>query len=151
MKKNILVTRTALILFGCSSSQKTQQNTLSTDMNTSLMETYWKLTELMGQPVITTEIMNKEMHIIIKKEGNTITGHGGCNSFRGTYTVKEGTDRVSFSQMASTLMACVNMKKETIFLDVLQKADNYAIKGNVLSLNKARMSPLAKFEAVLMK
>jgi heat shock protein HslJ len=48
-------------------------------------------------------------------------------------------------------MACGNMEKETIFMELLQKADNYSIKGNVLSLNKGRMAPLAKFEAVYLK
>jgi hypothetical protein len=43
------------------------------------------------------------------------------------------------------------MEKEVAFMEVLQKADNYAIQGKTLSLNKARMAPLAKFEAVYVK
>jgi heat shock protein HslJ len=43
------------------------------------------------------------------------------------------------------------MEKETSFMEALQKADNYAIEGKILSLNKVRMAPLAKFEAVYLK
>jgi heat shock protein HslJ len=43
------------------------------------------------------------------------------------------------------------MEKEATFMEALQKADNYSIQGKILSLNKARMAPLAKFEAVYLK
>jgi hypothetical protein len=33
-------------------------------------------------------------------------------------------------------------------LDVLKMVDNYTIQGKQLSLNKAKMAPLARFEAV---
>ncbi len=118
--------------------------------NTSLTGTYWKLTELMGQPIVNTDDTLKEMHIILKSEGNQINGHGGCNSFMGGYTLLVG-NRISFTQLANTMMACSNMDKEKEFMDQLQKVDNYAITGNKLSLHKARMAPLARFEAVYMK
>jgi heat shock protein HslJ len=90
------------------------------------------------------------MRMILKKEGNQVSGNGGCNSFRGSYTLLEG-NRLSFSQLVSTKMACINMEKEGTFMEVLQKADNYSIQGKILSLNKSRMAPLAKFEAVYLK
>lgn len=144
-----------LFLFGCSQSKKSTGTanavTAPADVNSALTETYWKLTELMGTPIPANDKDKKEKHLILKKENNIVFGHAGCNSFRGTYTLQEGTFRISFSKMAVTMMACPNMENETVFLEVLGKADNYAIKGNVLSLNKARMAPLAKFEAVLMQ
>jgi hypothetical protein len=33
-------------------------------------------------------------------------------------------------------------------IEVLGRADNYSILGDKLSLNKARMAPLARFEAI---
>lgn len=115
----------------------------------SLEETYWKLTELMGQPVPRLETNNKEAHIILKS-GNRIQGFAGCNNIMGAYEVKDKF-LISFSGVASTMMACPDMESEDTLKKVLEKADNYTIKGNTLSLNKARMAPLAKFEAVYLK
>jgi len=115
----------------------------------SLEETYWKLTELMGQPVPRPEPNKKETHIILKS-GNRIQGFAGCNNIMGAYEVGDKFS-ISFSGVASTLMACPDMKTEETLKEVLEQADNYTIKGNTLSLNKARMAPLAKFEAVYLK
>ena len=92
----------------------------SANTNTQLTETYWKLTELMGEPIVQATGTKTEMHLVLKKEGNLVYGNGGCNSFRGSYTLLEG-NRLSFSQLAGTLMACINMEKETAFMEVLQK------------------------------
>jgi heat shock protein HslJ len=137
-----------IILAGCSTSKKMNLETIQTE-NTSLTETYWRLTELKGDPVLFSDGQKKEMHLILKKDGNLVNGHGGCNSFRAIYKLQDGT-RLSFSQIAGTLMACENMQKESEFLETLQKVDNYTILGKVLSLQKAKLAPLAKFEAVYM-
>ena len=114
-----------------------------------LEETYWKLTELMGESVARPDPNGKEAHIILKS-GNRLQGFAGCNSIMGTYEVTNKFS-ISFSGVATTLMACVDMKKEDTLKKVLEQVDNYSIKGNNLSLNKARMAPLAKFEAVYLK
>jgi len=154
MKTAIILICTGLFLFGCASGKKTTATkngvTSQTVSNATLVETHWKLTELMGQPVI-TDANNREMYISLKKEGNMVMGNDGCNSFRGTYTLQEAAFRISFSPLAATLMACVNMEKGKEFMEVLGRIDNYAILGNTLSLNKARMAPLARFEAVTIK
>jgi heat shock protein HslJ len=115
----------------------------------SLQETYWKLTELMGQPVPGPEPDKKEAHIILKSD-NRLQGFAGCNNIMGSYELKNELS-ITFSGVASTLMACPDMKTEDALKKVLEQADNYTIKGNTLSLNKARMAPLAKFEAVYLK
>lgn len=117
------------------------------DMN--LVEKYWKLTELFGEAVTTPE-GGKEAHMILKGEGNRVQGNAGCNSFNGTYILKPG-NRISFSQMASTMMMCVNMDTETKLHQVFEMVDNYVVNGDSLVLNKARMAPLARFEAVYLK
>ena len=48
--------------------------------------------------------------------------------------------------MTSTPKACQEMEIETQLFKVLETVDNYSIKGGVLSLNRAKMAPLAKFE-----
>jgi heat shock protein HslJ len=141
-----------LVIAGC----KPQQKTVSMPPpppplpNVEMVETYWKLTELMGQPIVKTENMRSEIHIILKKEGNRVQGFSGCNTIMGGYELKEG-NRITFSQMASTMMACDEMETESLFNKMLGEVDNYSIKGNSMTLNRARMAPMARFEAVLMK
>lgn len=45
-------------------------------------------------------------------------------------------------------MACIDMEVENQFMAVLEKANNYSLNGNTMTLNKAKMAPLAIFEAV---
>lgn len=111
-----------------------------------ITEKYWKLVELNGQPVRTEE-GNREAFLILKEEDNRAHGNGGCNTFNGSYEMKEG-NRITFSKMASTLMACVDMETEQQFMQVLETVDNYNLTETTLILNKARMAPLARFEVV---
>lgn len=151
LKQCLIILFTFLSLLSCNSTKKSTNTAMSSaNTNAELVETYWKLTELMGEPIVMATGAKTEMHLLLKKEGNLVNGNGGCNSFRGSYTVLE-SNRLSFSQLVGTRMACIDMEKETTFMEVLQKADNYALQGKILSLNKGRMAPLAKFEAVYMK
>jgi heat shock protein HslJ len=115
-------------------------------IDTGLVEKYWKLTELFGEPVSTPK-EGKEAHIIFRKEGNRMNGNSGCNDFNGTYRLNPG-DRIGFSQTVSTLMMCSDMETETRLNRVFQMADKYVVNGNSLTLNNAGMDTLACFEAV---
>ncbi|MDR0371185.1 MAG: META domain-containing protein [Prevotellaceae bacterium] len=125
-------------------------NHLLRKTNSSMLtEKYWRLTELNGKAVGNS--MRREPHIVLRIADNRITGNSGCNGFSGSYTLNEETKRISFSEMISTRMACMNMEfNEQELLDVFGITDNYSISadGNTLTLNKARMAPLAVFEAV---
>lgn len=114
-----------------------------------ITEKYWRLIELHGKPVVIPKEQQRETHMILKEQENRVVGHGGCNSFFGTYELKGTTIR--FSGIGSTQMACPNMEDEAAFFRVLQQADNYTMKGDTLSLNKARMAPLARFLVVYLK
>ncbi len=114
-----------------------------------ITEKYWKLVELHGQPIKASAM--REAHFILKNKDNRVQGNGGCNSFFGTYELQESVGRIRFLQMGSTMMACDGLENEIEFLKVLEMADNYSVNGDVLYLNKARMAPLAKLEAVYFK
>ncbi|MBX2951975.1 MAG: META domain-containing protein [Leadbetterella sp.] len=116
----------------------------------SIKEKYWKLIELNGKPVTVSE-GGREPHLIIRREDNRVTGNGGCNGFGGTYELNEATGRIRFSKVAATLMACPWDNVEGEFFEVLDKVDNFTTDGKFLSLNKARMAPLARFEVVYLK
>ena len=120
--------------------------TTETPMSTELLETYWKVVEINGQPVINPATNQKEAHIILKKEGNRLQGSGGCNNLMGSYELMEG-NRIKFSSVASTMMACPDMSIESALGKAIEMADNYAINGKFLMLHKAKMAPLVKFEA----
>jgi len=115
-----------------------------------IAEKYWKLTELHGRPIPPTGEDLKEAHVIFRFEGSIVRGNGGCNSFSGTFELGDG-NRITISKLAVTQMACPAMDTESEFLKVLGTADNYYMRGDTLILNKAKMAPLARFEAVYFK
>ena len=110
-----------------------------------IQEKYWKLTRINGQPIEFTG--SKEPHMILKSADSTVQGFAGCNGFGGHFELLTG-NRIRFSKMMSTMMACPDLPLEKAFLNILEKADNYTQHGDTLYLNKARMAPLAQFVAV---
>jgi len=120
-----------------------------TKSNYAILEKYWKLVELNGKPVEVDSTFNKEPFIIFKESNNRMSGNGGCNNISGSFQI-EGLNRITFSKIISTRMSCPRMDLEGEFLEVLQKADNFIITGDMLVMNKARMAPLARFKIVYM-
>lgn len=114
----------------------------------------WKLVELMGKKVAEMDPEPaKKAFLYLDSEDNSMSGSAGCNNLIGSYELQEG-NRITFdSNMASTMMACLNPEMEEAFKEVLSKADNYSLNedGAMLSLNKARMAPLARFEVDYME
>ena len=117
----------------------------STQTNAPILETYWRLTELMGKPVAKATESKKEIFISLKKQENRLQAFTGCNTLGGMYELPVA-GRIKFSKMMSTLKACPDMSIEMELSQVLETTDNYVITGNQLILNKARMAPLARFE-----
>ena len=114
---------------------------------TDLQETYWKLTELMGKPVGPTPADSKEIHIKFRANQNQFEGFGGCNGMGGTYELKAG-NRIKINRIISTQIACPQLDTENKLREILEMVDNYSLTAKTLSLNRAKMAPLARFEAV---
>tara|TARA_R110002049_G_scaffold285400_1_gene466276 strand:+ start:22899 stop:23684 length:786 start_codon:yes stop_codon:yes gene_type:complete len=104
-------------------------------------DTKWKLIKLMGK-----DIDDEKSFISFSTEDNRVFGNNSCNNFSASYKMEEG-NRITLSKFVSTMMACPDMETEKQFTDILEKADNYALNGNTMTLNKAKMAPLAVFEA----
>lgn len=104
----------------------------------------WQLVELNGQPVQPAQ--EREVAFLeLDSAQSRVTGNASCNRFFGTYELTAG-NRLRFApNLASTMMACPELERERAFLDALVRVDNYAIAEGVLSLNRARMAPLARF------
>jgi copper homeostasis protein (lipoprotein) len=103
----------------------------------------WVLTELMGSRIEASKT-GKQAFLQFNGETVMFSGNGSCNNIFGSYEIKEG-NRISFGSAGSTMMACPDMETEKNFLDVLEKVDNYSVSDSILSLNRARMAPLARF------
>ena len=101
----------------------------------------WTLVELRGKPV---ESSNASLSF--RAEDSVASGNASCNTFTGRYAIKNG-QRIRFERnMAVTMMACPDMTIEAAFLEMLREVDNYAVgQDGTLSLNRARISPLARF------
>lgn len=113
-----------------------------------ITEKYWKLKTLEGKEVKMSKNQEREVYFMLKTNDNSVIGFAGCNSFSGNYTLEEG-NRIRFSKMVSTLMACPDVDiNEVEFLKVFEIADNYRITGDQLELYVGRRAPLAVFEAV---
>jgi copper homeostasis protein (lipoprotein) len=120
------------------------------EMKVTMENTRWELIEIMGKPVTKSETQREAIFMTFNAEKNSVNGFGGCNNFMGGFEIKEG-NRIKLEQMASTMMACENMEMESTFMETLQQVDNYTMKDNVLSLNRAKMAPLLRFTAVANK
>ena len=104
-------------------------------------DTKWKLVKLMGK-----DIKDSKAFISFATEDNRFFGNNSCNNFNGTFEVKNET-QLKLSEAATTRMACPDMTMETQFMEVLNTADNFSLHGKTMTLNKAKMAPLAVFEA----
>jgi heat shock protein HslJ len=65
----------------------------------------------------------------------SVSGTTGCNQYTGTFTV-DGK-KITFSPLASTLVACTDpaaSAQESIFIETVQGATDWAIDGGNLSL-----------------
>ena len=108
----------------------------------ALFGTKWILTELRGNSFSEASDSSNAPHFILDFDDQRITGNGGCNGFFGSFNIGEG-NRISFSDITSTLMACGDMETERSFFDVMEMTDSYHLKGDTLQLFRARMAPLA--------
>jgi heat shock protein HslJ len=104
----------------------------SPDQSEMLENTEWVLVSINDDDVLTdTEITLAFME-------DRIGGSAGCNTYMGGVEV-DGL-ALSFSPIASTMMACVEesvMNQETAFLAVLQVAESFSIENDQLIITSA--------------
>lgn len=143
MRQLFFIFSIACLITACDATKKTPSNDVSSN---PLAGVKWRLTELYGKPVA-EKINGKEPFLELQEVDKRYAASGGCNGIGGQFTLSKN-GRIKFSQGMSTMMACENMEVETLLRDALIATDNYTINGDTLSLNKARMAPLARFQAV---
>lgn len=108
----------------------------------NILDKKWQLTELNGVAIDAEKAPYFQL-----SSDSKITGFAGCNNFFGTYEIQQPL-QVKFSDLGSTMMFCPDSSQlELDFLALFTKVDNFSLSqdGLELSLNKARMAPLARF------
>ena len=115
----------------------------------AVVERYWKLVEIGGTAVTSTQ-MDNEAHIVFSSFENRFYGSTGCNSFFGQYQLTDGQS-IAFSQAGSTRMMCAEMSVEDQLLPLFGQTVLYVLNENQLWLKDSNGNLLAKFELAKMK
>lgn len=136
MKKilsTLLLASVALFFSACGASQtdtvSAKASTQQEKPDSELKETYWQLSSF----GVSNVAVSGKSHIILKNDGR-VTGSGSCNRLMSSYKVEGET--IHFTTVASTMMACPNMKEEGMFLRLLSEVTAYKIEGERLDMFK---------------
>jgi len=128
---------------------ETSKSDVNIPSTAELLNTYWKLIEIAGEPVVTKQ-GQREMKLTLHVEENKVNGFGGCNSFFGTYIHDTGS--LKFGPLAATRKFCADsMDQESQFFKLLSAVTGYTINGQVLDLIDDQGKPVLKLEAVYLK
>jgi heat shock protein HslJ len=148
LRQLLIIVVLSLTLIACKTGKSTVDSGQIPDAEiVSLQDTKWILVELMGAPVDAAKLQ-KVPFLLLQSSGQRAVGTAGCNNFNGSYQLDESKLSIRFDKIASTMMACENMEVEAQFLTLIETVDNYSLNGPTLTLNRARMAPLARFVAV---
>jgi heat shock protein HslJ len=123
----------ALALAACGSLPATETPAVEeTAVTDALADTQWTLVS-MGAPGAASPVVAGSTITLAFETGNQAAGSGGCNSYGGAYQVEGGA--LSFSSVASTLMACADPAvndQEGQYYQALQTAVKFELTGNQL-------------------
>lgn len=103
-----------------------------------LAGTSWQLTSIGGRDVMTPQ-EGEQMPTLTFGSDGTLSGHGGCNSFSGSYTLSD--DTLTVSELVSTRRACRGralMQQEREFLAALGSASAFRVEDGQLVLEYGR-------------
>ena len=143
--RNIGISAMLIVGLGsCSVIKKNTDEQKSASTLSAVTGKKWQLIEINGQAV--ADQVNGKMPYLQLDE-KSYSASGGCNGIGGDLTLSNN-GRIKFAQGMSTMMACPDMSIEQALSKNLIAADNYTVKDGILSLNKAKMAPLAKFKLI---
>lgn len=110
-----------------------------------LVGTTWTLTSIASGDVVTSVVSGTEVTVEFADD-ETVSGSAGCNRFSGTYTV--AGDRLSFSPLATTKMACADyvMAQEHVFLAAMGEVEAFVIEGAQLTVFDGSGATLLDFD-----
>jgi len=140
-----LVVGVALLLGACAHEVTPTVPAAPAITTAGLLDTYWRLSELDGQQVVTPADA-REMHIVLGSANQRVSGFSGCNRLMGGYVLSG--DTLKFDQVAGTMMACApDMDLEKRFLALFPQVARWEISGETLRWLDAGGKTLAAFQA----
>ncbi len=110
-----------------------------------LSKNQWNLTELNGEEIAETHNQNPGL-VFTTGDVNKVSGSTGCNRLSGSFELS-GKDKIKFSPLAVTKMACTGNTSEGKFLEALNNVTAWTITGDQLLLSNGN-TVLAKFNSV---
>lgn len=116
-----------VMLAGCGSKEAAPLNTET--IKSRLLDKKWTC-----QKMVEREVRSETKPYIEFKADGTVVGNGGCNDFRGQYTLD--AEEISFGPLASTRKACMGAlgELEFSFHTLLSKVDRLQVEDDELLL-----------------
>ncbi|MBS1735056.1 MAG: META domain-containing protein [Bacteroidetes bacterium] len=108
--------------------------------NLSLTNTKWVLNSLNKKSP--TFSMNEKPYILIK-QNNEVSGNAGCNSFSGSYEIKDSL--ISIKNLIVTSSACPDLPIELAFLKAIRMTRSFLLTNHTLQLADTTGEILACF------
>lgn len=149
LKKLLSITllSSTLAIVGCQSTSTPSSNITTTNL-TLLQGTTWVATKIGSSTIIYNNDASNRASLKFDEATHRISGTDGCNRIMGGYTA--GKDTLTFDQLASTRMACLNNDNlDQKFNDALSKVTNYQVFGRTLKLLDRQGNPLIEFESII--
>ena len=100
----------------------------------SLAGSSWQFVSL-GPVGATTPVVGETPLTLEFREDGQAGGQGGCNSYRGPYTMQD--DLLQFGEITSTLIACADAavtEQEQGYLEALRTANRFSVDGDTLKI-----------------
>lgn len=139
----ILISLSAALLLASCFEKKPSAADIQNGGSELLYKYQWSLSELGGEPV---QNMQSPFLKFTQGDVNRINGHTGCNTINGQFQM-ENVNLISFSELATTRMACIGDNIESEFLAIFPKVDSWSISADELSLSQGG-NLLAKFKGL---
>lgn len=110
-----------------------------------LEDTHWRLVAL-GETAVFAGEGRPGPHLVLQAADKRLAGSDGCNRLLAGYTLE--SDRIRFTQAASTMMACAEgMETAERFAAAIAAASRWRVLGQQLELYDSGDRLLARFEA----
>lgn len=109
-----------------------------------LTDNPWQVERIRGQQIDVDR--GDQPSLDLRDRDNIATGTGGCNTFRSNYQVVG--DRLTFTPVAATKMACPALSTETDYFQALGEVQTYRVDGAELQLLDEQEQVILTFSAL---
>ena len=134
-----------LAFVGCQSLPQLPGTTANLNQ---LQNKTWVATKIGNATLITNPSERNIASLQFDEATKRVTGSDGCNRLMGSFDA--GKHSISFSQVATTRMACLNNSNvDQLFNKALAQVTNYKVEGKTLSLLDAQGTTMIQFESAI--